>query len=184
MRATGKGTSIQSAARAARVLVHVAGAPAQGARATDVAGAVGLSVPTTHHLLSTLVAEGLLCKDARRRYFLGAKVGVLADAFLRQEAVPEHQMAALRELAGITGETAYLTAWRRERIGVLAVVKGAHDDGAAHLHTGFCEHGHARSTGKVLLAHACSDLRRAYLDAHPLTALTPLTITDAGRLRR
>jgi IclR family transcriptional regulator, acetate operon repressor len=172
------GASIRSAARAARVLLHVAAAQGDGARATDVARALGLTVPTAHHLLSTLVAEGMLCKDTRRRYFLGHKVGILSDAFARQEAVPEHRIAALRELAGRTGQTAYLTAWRREEIAVLAIVESDHAVRAGRLHTGYKDHGHARSTGKVLLAYASADLRRAYLDVNPLKAVTPRTITD------
>jgi DNA-binding IclR family transcriptional regulator len=160
------------------VLLYVAGEVEEGARATDVASAVGISVPTAHHLLSTLVAEGLLCKDARRRYFLGPKTGVLADAYVRQEAVPERLVMSLRELAAATGETAYLTAWRREEIGVLAVVEGVHAVRVARLHTGYHENGHARAPGKVLLAYAGPDLRRAHLDANPLTAVTARTITD------
>jgi DNA-binding IclR family transcriptional regulator len=160
------------------VLLCVAGASEEGARAVDIAAAVGVAVPTAHHLLSTLVAEGLLCKDPRRRYFLGPKTGVLADAYARQEAVPEGLGVAVRDLAAATGETAYLTAWSREEIAVLAVVAGGRAVRVARLHTGYHEHGHARAPGKVLLAYAGADLRRAHLEANPLTALTPRTITD------
>jgi DNA-binding IclR family transcriptional regulator len=44
------------------------------------------------------------------------------------------------------------------------------------------EHGHARASGKLLLAFAPDDARERYLAAHPLTRMTKATITNRDQL--
>jgi IclR family transcriptional regulator, acetate operon repressor len=173
-------TRIQSVARAARVLVWLAGR--DGVTATEVALAHGIAVPTAHHLLNTLVAEGLLAKDSRRRYALGPKVAVLADAHLRQTAPPEHMLEGLRALAAETGETAYLAAWRGDEIRALASVEGTSAVRVGEITPGRYRHAHARATGKLLLAYADPARRDAYLRADPIEPLTEHTIADRARL--
>jgi DNA-binding IclR family transcriptional regulator len=174
-------TTIQSVSRASRLLLFVA-ENHEGATAKEAAVALGLALPTTYHLLNTLVAEGLLAKDSRRRYSVGPKVGALSDAYLRDASVPEWLLLPLHQLAETTGETAYLAAWRRHEIRVLATVEGAHAVRVAGLHAGYYANGHARATGKLLLALARDEVREAYLQANPMTALTPRTITSRAEL--
>jgi IclR family acetate operon transcriptional repressor len=152
--------------------------------ATEAGRLLGVSAPTAYHLLNTLVAAGVLAKDRRRRYLLGPRIGVLSDALARDLEAPDFLLGPLRELAAQTGETACLTAWRREQITVLACVEGAHAVRVAGLHSGFCEHAHARATGKLLLAFASPYLREDYLRRNPLVALTERTIIDRERFAR
>ena len=63
-------TTIRSVARASRILVQLGEQP-DGRTAKEVAVALELPLPTTYHLLGTLVAEGFVTKDSRRRYRLG-----------------------------------------------------------------------------------------------------------------
>jgi DNA-binding IclR family transcriptional regulator len=49
------------------------------------------------------------------------------------------------------------------------------------LETGYFDRGHARASGKVLLAYAADEDRLAYLAGHPLDPVTPRTITDPAR---
>ena len=174
-------TRIQSVSRATRMLLwiseHADGCPAQ-----LVAKEFALSLPTTYHLLNTLVAEGLLAKDSRRRYLVGPKVAALADAFMRQNHAPEYLLTPLRELAAATGETAYLSAWRGEEIRILAVIEGVHAVRVAGLYGSHYGNGHARATGKLLLAFARPQVREAYLRANPPGALTRRTIVDPSDL--
>jgi IclR family transcriptional regulator, acetate operon repressor len=174
------GTRIQSVERASgllRLLAH----RADGCTAAEAAGHLGLTVPTTHHLLNTLVGEGLAVKDSRRRFALGPAVAVLAQGLVRQ-VVPEYLRGPLDALAERTGETAYLATWGAGDIHVLASVEGARAVRVAEAVTGPYRHAHARATGKVLLAFAGDELRAAYLAAHPLEALTAATITQPGAL--
>jgi DNA-binding IclR family transcriptional regulator len=180
-RASQDGTRIQSVVRAAKLMLFVAENPA-GRTAKEAADAFGLALPTTYHLLNTLVAEGLLRKDSRRRYSMGPKVGALSDAFLRDNVVPEWLMRPLEELAKTTGETAYLATWRGGEVRVIATVEGDHAVRVAGVHTGAIGNAHARASGKLMLAFASDEVRTHYLDAHPLEPQTEHTITDRARL--
>lgn len=174
-------TRVRSVTRATRLLLRVARS-AHGLTGAEAAAAAGLAVPTTYHLLNTLVDEGLLARDARRRFVLGLRIAVLADAFLRDGDVPEYLYEPLRALAAGTGETAYLTAWRDGEIHALASLEGAGAVRVAGVERGPYRTPHARATGKLLLAHARPELRRAVLGDRPLEAVTARTITDPARL--
>jgi IclR family acetate operon transcriptional repressor len=174
-------TRIQSVARASQVLLWVADEP-HGATAKEIAASQGLALPTTYHLLNTLVDEGLLAKDVHRRYILGRSTAILAQAYLRGKAVPDSLLGALRELARRTGETSYLADWGEHEIRVLASVEGSRMLRVAEVGSGVYEHGHARANGKVLLAYARPEIREGYLRAHPLVPLTDATICDRQAL--
>jgi IclR family transcriptional regulator, acetate operon repressor len=174
------GGRIQSVARAVRLVMLVASGETDGT-AKELAKAAGIATPTTHHLLSTLVHEGVLAKDSKARYLLGTKVAVLADALQRAVTAPEYLLEPLRQLAATTGETSYLAAWRQGDIRVQASVEGHHPVRVS-LPLGPYTDAHARATGKLLLAMTSEELRRAYLAAHPARALTPRTIVDPRRL--
>jgi IclR family acetate operon transcriptional repressor len=173
----GTGTRIRSVARASELLLWVASQP-NGAAAKEIASAQGLALPTTYHLVNTLVDEGLLAKDSQRRYILGRSTAILAEAYLRGKSVPESLLAALRELASKTEETAYLADWGDHDIRVLASVEGSHLVRVAEVGRGPYYHGHARANGKVLLAYATPEMRQVYLRSHPLGRLTNNTIVD------
>jgi IclR family transcriptional regulator, acetate operon repressor len=174
-------TRIRSVARASHILFYVAG-EADGPTAKQTAGALDLPLPTTHHLLTTLVAEGLLAKDRKRQYYLGPRVGVLADRFQREVTPPEYLLSPLRALANSTGETAYLSAWRHGEVVVLALLEGRQAVRVGGLHTGLEGVAHARASGKLLLALATPERRAGYLDAHPPEELTPQTIVQRADL--
>jgi DNA-binding IclR family transcriptional regulator len=174
-------TRIQSVARASQVLLWVADQP-HGATAKEIAAAQGLALPTTYHLLNTLVDEGLLAKDVHRRYILGRSTAILAQAYLRGRAVPDSLLASVREVARRTGETSYLADWGEHEIRVLASVEGSRMLRVAEVGSGVYEHGHARANGKLLLAYARPEVREAYLRSHPLVPLTDATICDRQAL--
>lgn len=172
---------IQSVSRASRLLMYVAGEPG-GATTTAAAEAVGLPVPTAHHLLATLSDEGLLGRGEQRRFVLGPGVAALAAAYNQGEAVPAWMMEPLRRLVSEQEETAYLSAWRGEEIRVLASL----ESGAAVRVAG-AEHGpyrfpHARATGKLLLAFADANCRAAVLGEGELEPCTSHTIVDRAEL--
>ena len=168
-------------ARASRLLLAAVTAP-RGLTASEAARELGLAVPTTHHLLNTLVAEGLLAKDSGRRYGAGPRLAVLAEAYLRSDRVPEYLLDPLQTLAQDTGETAYLAAWRGGEIRALASVEGTSPVRVGGVQRGPYRHAHARATGKLLLALADADRRDAYLAANPPAPMTARTISDRAAL--
>jgi IclR family acetate operon transcriptional repressor len=175
-------TRIRSVRRAAALLEHIALSPA-GCTATAAAGALDVPVPTAYHLLNTLVDAGLLAKDERRRYRLGAKVGLLAEAFLAQVSAPAYLVDRLRELADRTGETAYLSAWRGSDAVLLQIVEGRRAVRVSGLHLGYSGIAHARASGKVLLAYGRPGTLEEYLATHRISARTPKTVSGADALR-
>jgi len=166
--------------RAARLLALLARRSA-GTTAAEAAGELDLTVPTTHHLLNTLAAEGLAVKDSRRRFALGPQVAVLAAGFVSQ-AVPEYLARPLRALAERTGETAYLATWDDGEIRVLASVEGVGAVRVAEVERGPYRAAHARATGKLLLAFARPEVRAAYLARHPPEPVTRRTIAGPAEL--
>jgi len=170
-------TRIRSVEKALAILLHVANGN-DGVRGADVAAACDLPPATAHHLLETLRAAGFLSKDAGRRYRMGPQIGSLTESFIRQTHLPEPLMAALRDLAERTGETAYVSGWMYDEVMVLATVEGSHAVRVAGLHRGSHGEAHARASGKLMLAYAPAETVERYLDSHALNALTQHTITD------
>ncbi|TKG71692.1 IclR family transcriptional regulator [Prauserella endophytica] len=169
-------TIIQSVARASQILARVA-AQDDGLTASEVAQAMDLSLPTTYHLLTTLATEGLLYKDSGRRYVLGPAAEFIADAVNRNLAIPDYYKGPLQRLAAQTSETAYLSAWRRSKVQILAIVEGSQAVSVVGLAAGAVGNEHARATGKLLLAHARSEIRDEVLGADPFAPLTEHTTT-------
>jgi DNA-binding IclR family transcriptional regulator len=149
-----------------------------GISAKDLAAAMAAPLPTTYHLLQTLTEAGALSKGKNGLYRLGPTIGQLADAYLDQGEPLEDLEGPLRDLAARTGETAYLSAWRRHEIQVIATAEGSHAVRVASLERGTTGHAHARASGKLLLANAREGLREMYLEQHPLVSVTPSTIVD------
>ena len=167
---------IASVVKAFAVLSAVA-ERTDGISAKDLAEVMSMPLPTTYHLLQTLVDMGVLAKGAGT-YRLGSKIGELADAYYDNGEPLEALEAALRELAARTGETAYLSAWRRQEIRVISTAEGSRAVRVASLDRGTTGDAHARASGKLLLAHAREDARQEYLAQHPLVSVTPNTIVD------
>lgn len=170
-------TIIRSVARASRILVELGDQP-DGRTAKEVSVALALPLPTTYHLLGTLVAEGFVAKDSRRRYRLGSALGTIADAYVRQFSPPEYLIGPLHWLAEETGETVYVVTWRHDRIVVLASVEGGSAVRVSGVHLGYVESAHARASGKLLLAFASEVVRVAYLELSPLVPITSRTIVQ------
>jgi len=177
------GTRIQSVARAARLLLGIA-AEQRGATAKELALSQQLALPTTYHLLNTLVEQGMLTKNPQGGYDLGRSVAIIAQAYLGGREVPEELLAALRALARRTGETAYLAEWRGVGIRVIASIEGSQMLRITEIVSGPYSHAYARANGKVLLAFAAADVRAAYLEAEPLERLTEATICDPELLQK
>jgi IclR family acetate operon transcriptional repressor len=172
-------TRVRSVRRAADLLEHVAGRP-EGCTATEAARGLALPLPTAYHLLNTLVDAGLLAKDERRRYRLGARVGLLAEAFLAQVSAPEYLVDRVRELAERTGETAYLSAWRNDDAVLLQIVEGPRAVRVSGLHLGYSGKAHARASGKVLLGFGRPGTLEGYLRSHAVSGLR----AEVGHVRR
>lgn len=173
-------TTIQSVERAARILVYIAERP--NVQGSAIAAHFGLSGPTAHHLLSTLVNEGLLRKNSAKLYELGPASEQIASSALRHMRPSAELRSALTHLARRTGESCYLTAWRGDRIRIVAVVEGEHAVRVTGLVVGYSENIHARVGARVMLAHASSELRDWALADCDYAAVTRHTVRTRAEL--
>jgi DNA-binding IclR family transcriptional regulator len=151
--------------------------------AKDLAAAMDAPLPTTYHMLNTLVEVGAIVKADKRGFLLGPRIGALGDAYLEQGEPILLLEPAVRQLANDTGETAYISAWRHGEIEVVATEPGTHPVRVAQVPRGTHGFAHARASGKVMLAFARPGLREDYLRRNPLEKLTPNTIDDADVLK-
>lgn len=115
----------QTVDRACRLLGDIARQGVAGARLTDLTTSAGLSRPTVHRILQSLVAADFVRQDpATRRYRLGLAVHGLALA----APSPLEHMADLRplleSLAQRTGETIYLMMRQGDEVCCMARVEG------------------------------------------------------------
>jgi DNA-binding IclR family transcriptional regulator len=153
----------------------------------ELAQEIDTPLPTTYHLLKTLVDLGALVKFEREGYRLGPAIGALSDSYLEQGEPLRILEPAVRDLAKITGETTYLTAWRSGKIEVVVTVSSSRPVRVAPLGHGSQSYAHARASGKVMLAFARPSLREEYLYNNPLEKITPVTIDNSeileGELR-
>lgn len=175
-------TRIQSVSRAAALLLLVA-ENSTDASGKELAQTAGLATATAHHLLNTLVDEGLLTKDASARYRLGPRVALLADAFSRDIRLPLYLREPLERLAEMTGDTSYVAGFRQGEIRILGSVEGTRPVRVSVPLNGPYLDATARATGKLLLALSGRDVYERYLRS-PLLALTPTTVTDPDELRK
>jgi IclR family transcriptional regulator, acetate operon repressor len=173
---------IQSVSRAVKALELVARSGG-GLRAAEIASKLDVPLPTAFHLLSTLTGSGMLTKLDDRRYQLGSKVGLLAEAFEAQISAPEYLVTCLRELADATGETAYLSAWRNGDAVLLSIIEGHRAVRVTGLHMGYSGLTHARASGKVLLAFSAAGALDDYLQKHSISE-SARAATDPASLRR
>ena len=149
----------------------------------ELAHATNSPLPSTYHLLKTLEDLGVLVKLDKEGYRLGPAIGALSDSYLEQGEPLRILEPAVRELAKITGETTYMTAWRSGKIEVVVTVSSSLPVRVAPLGHGSQSFAHARASGKVMLAYARPALREEYLYNNPLKKITPATIDNSDILQ-
>ena len=137
--------------------------------------------PTAHRLLGELVAWGALTRDRNGEYAIGRRLwdlGLLAPA---QTGLRELASPYLHDLYGATLATVHLAV--RDGTEVLYLDRLRGNTSVPIVSTiGSRLPMHATGVGKVLLAHAPSDVQQQVMEN--LTRITPYTITQPGLLRR
>ncbi len=145
--------------------------------------ASGLPRATTHRLLSTLRDLGYLQYDPTARVFrLGYKLlerGFLVSEQIELRPVARPHMERLRDQTGETVSLQVVDGDEGIYVEKLEPLAGFR----LWTRVGMRRPLHAGCSMKVLLAHLPSD-RIERVIRRGLTALTPLTLTDAGRLKR
>ncbi|CAL9307374.1 p-hydroxybenzoate hydroxylase transcriptional activator [Streptomyces sp. enrichment culture] len=152
-----------------------------GAPAKQLARETGLALPTTYHLLRTLVHEGYLRRD-KGLFFLGDAAERLSSSGARQKrrSTVVDALAHWRDLLGVP---VYYAAYREGEIEVMCV-SDTPGNPAVEEWADFRETGHAHAIGQCLLSQLDEDARRDHLDRYPVRPLTPYTVRDNHSLLR
>ncbi|MEU4925076.1 IclR family transcriptional regulator C-terminal domain-containing protein [Streptomyces yokosukanensis] len=173
-------TLIGSVQRAMRLLETVA-AHSYGAPAKQLARETGLALPTTYHLLRTLVHEGYLRRE-KGLFFLGdaaERLGSSGAQQKRRSAVAD----TLAHWRDSIGAPVYYAMYRDGEIEVLCV-SDSPEAPAVEEWADFRATGHAHAIGQCLLSQLDEDARRDHLARYPVQSLTPYTVRDNDALLR
>lgn len=173
-------TLIGSVQRAMRLLETVAG-HACGAPAKQLARETGLALPTTYHLLRTLVHEGYLRRD-KGLFFLGEAAERLSGSGAQQKRRSKvvDTLARWRDAIGVP---VYYAVYREGEIEIICV-SDTPGNPAVEEWADFRETGHAHAIGQSLLCQLDDGARRDHLSRHPVCPVTPYTVRDDHSLLR
>lgn len=176
---TSRPTLIGSVQRALNLL-NAVGEADRPLTAKSLARRTAQPLPTTYHLLRTLVHEGYLQRVEGVGYVLGNQVAALSGGIAGRVARMRPILQGLHdELSAAT----YLSVLDDGEIRLVDVV----DSPAAprvDLWVGFHEAAHATALGKAVLSALDDAARRDYLGEHDMPDLTPHTVTDRQVLLR
>ncbi|MDZ4198106.1 MAG: IclR family transcriptional regulator [Kiritimatiellia bacterium] len=155
---------IQSVCKALKLLDCLAekGAPVQ---LRDLARGSGLSSPTAHHLLKTLVLYGYVARAPGRQYQLGLRALALGTPGDRFEGLIRAATPFLETLAKEHGETVVLTVLKNHQRHRVMYATAHH---AVRVSADIEKHGQMfdRVTGRVLTAFSDPDVRSEILRVH------------------
>jgi IclR family transcriptional regulator, pca regulon regulatory protein len=151
----------------------------------DIATELGMSRPSTHRYMSTLVALGYLEQGARRKYRLALRVTKLGMSTLSSTDLREHAHADLRELsrrAGFPVSLAILDGADVIYRDVVRRLRRGPGGGEGEPEIGAELPAQCVAIGKVLLAHVPERERKSLLADTKLTRRAPNTITSRTAL--
>jgi IclR family acetate operon transcriptional repressor len=147
----------------------------------EVAGEAGLSKPTAHRILKTLIARGLLRQDHSRSYRLGPETFALAGRALEQLEYASEARVGIDYLKSVTPETIHFAALVGD-----VPVQVAEDLGSrpyrltSNLGTPVMLH--CTAIGKAILAFLPPDRTARLLSGEVLTPRTARTVTTVPQL--
>ncbi len=168
-------TLIQSVQRALH-LVEAVSARHGRARPKELARDLGLSLPTTYHLLRTMTHEGYLKRLDDGSYVIGPALLQVAS----QDRMAATLVRARPAMTGLRDELrspVYLAAYVDGEINVVEIVDSVKAP-SIDLWVGMHDSAHATALGKCILSALTDEERQDYLARHPLHALTRRTVTN------
>lgn len=170
--------------RVGAVLRAVCALEPDGTTTSAAARATGLARPTAHRLLTSLLAEGLVDRDADGRWLLGPELYLLGTAAARRYDVTALAQPAVRRLSDATGESAFFSVRRGDETVCLLREDGSFPIRSHVLHEGIRFPLGVASAGLAVLAYLPDAEVDAFLArADPAAAHGPAHAPDAVRDR-
>ncbi|MFS0646437.1 IclR family transcriptional regulator [Siminovitchia sp. 179-K 8D1 HS] len=147
----------------------------------EIAEKLGLSRSTTHHLVTTLCNEGVLIRDADRKYRLGWKLLEWNNSVMFQQDFYNKAMPLVKELTDRFRGTAHIGMFDKGDV-VFVLRISSEDEDSVPTYLGARKPAYCTSAGKALLAYNASYLQET-IDKG-LSQQGPNTITDVGILKK
>ncbi len=144
-------TTLKTVERALQVLEIVA-ASARLPRVRTVAKELGHNLSSTYNIVNTLIGAGYLTKDQTGGLRLDYKIGTLNAAFVRGTDFARELRPFADRLAGLCGETVYVTRRVGDRVVIQAVVESRQSLRVTGLEVGYSGNEDLRASGKAVLA--------------------------------
>jgi DNA-binding IclR family transcriptional regulator len=167
--------------RAAALLRAISAREPAGTTTAEVARDTGIARPTAHRLLSTLLAEGLVDRDADGRWQLGPELYLLGTVAADRYDVTAVAQPCVRRVSVATGESAFFSVRRGDETVCLLREDGSFPIRSHVLHEGVRFPLGVASAGLVILSYlsdgdvdrylADTDLVTTYGEAHSPDAL-------------
>jgi IclR family transcriptional regulator, acetate operon repressor len=124
---------------------------------TELADQAGMSLPTVHRLLRSLVAAGLVEQDSRTaRYGLGRQLVYLSERYLGRLPVLNAAAPYLGDLRNSLGATVMIAVLVRGHVVYVDRVD-AGDAGGVFRESSRLRHAFETPAGQLLIAHASTD---------------------------
>ena len=174
---------IQSLDRAMDLLEVLAPHGTAGLALKALSQAVSLNASTAHSLLGTLLSRGYVEQDQTTgRYRLGAAALTLAQQYMQQCDLAQLAMPLLQALHQQFDELVVLGVLQGGRQHSLVTLRSSRPlvTNERHDQSGTL---HCTAVGKVLLSGLDPAEAEAILARQGLSAFTPYTLTDLGRIR-
>lgn len=147
---------------------------------SEIAGKLGMSPSTTHHLVSTLCNEGVLMRDSNRRYRLGWKLLEWNNNVMFQQDIYDKAIPLVKDLISRFTGTAHIAMFDKGEV-VFVLKVSSQQASPIHTYIGSRKPAYATSTGKVLLAYNNEYLKETIERGLSLQAAN--TITDIDKLK-
>jgi DNA-binding IclR family transcriptional regulator len=171
-------TLIQSLRRGLRLLESVV--ERGPATARELSRVTGIALPTTYHLLRTLVDEGYLDRIGGGAYAVGGQCRSAAELERSTRTVPALR-GELRRLGEAAGTSICLAALEDDAVRLLHFIANPRAP-RVDWWAGMALPAHATAVGKCVLAQLPAGDRSDFIDRHPLVQLTARTTVDRARL--
>lgn len=151
---------------------------------TDVSQQAGFNLTTAHRILDALKSRGYVQQNsATSQYKLSLKLFELGNKVVRHVNIREEAIPILKNLANMTGETAYLIILDEDEALCLERIDGHHYLKVLFLQVGRRMPLHIGAGPRVLLAHLPVEEVDRIVKTKGLSQWTPKSITDPKVLR-
>lgn len=167
-------------------VIHVLRAFRQGQPTlslTEISKLTDISVSSLQRIVSTLVYEGFLIKDARtKRYSLGLELMFLGQLVQQSDALLSKAIPVMERLSELTHENISLNVRENDQRRCIYNI-ASHHELAALTFVGHTSPLYAGASAKVLLAYQGQEFIDSYLQRVEFSKITSITPDSTDELR-